>query len=709
MGDDDDENEFLQRLPRWIFTGASALIFITIVLNEHRSFLLFLWVFSTGVGFAYTLLMRTTLVPSMLLWSRRDKLAKAVGLPGAATSVVGCPVCGDDKCARHRGEVSRLEFEPWESVKVRKEIDKGLSRFMELLMKNYVAFWYKEVSEDLHAEHLLRMGLRHVTAIFVQRLSKIDIAKLISGKFIQAAMYHMNMYVAAKRKVGPGASQEELVEAVCREYGPRLHRALRGGAYAERQYLCRITDAITPFTLPMDVQQCRGLKLLLREIVGPGLLQLTVDTIVDPDFLNKMLIILVEPAVPVEELTAPEQLVPLLDTFSRPLRLPSLMVPSLNEIKLNTKLLLPFMNFLKARGLIGLLQFCLETGEFQDELDRVSKDRINAGRLLRKVQQIYSSYFATQSADYLYGVDDDTVMDLKTVCDYTSSGQVDKAVSVLMETMPIARAYSKIYGTLERDYVPLFLASNQHLRLICGDKFPKQLRSRSFGTASRLEPLKNLAKLGRRLKKHLRTSRTDIDIQVTASSDTAIAGASGSAVLGLDAEEGDDVAHGHADNDSIAEGETLDVEGVDPEGSGDEGVMVDKSDSELNPAFVDDFTSWKISIAGVESRYAGKRSFFVYRILSDDGVDSPGMKREPIGRRFSEFFILHRRLTQFHGDIGIHTSYQETAQPQQDYTQADPGEEPAIPREILTATYPASISEEKPGPVQFPDQPWCSV
>lgn len=64
--------------------------------------------------------------------------------------------------------------------------------------------------------------------------------------------------------VGRDASPEVIVDAVLREYGPRVHRALRGGPYAERQYQCHIADTVMPYSLPADVETSKWVPSMLH-------------------------------------------------------------------------------------------------------------------------------------------------------------------------------------------------------------------------------------------------------------------------------------------------------------------------------------------------------------------------------------------------------------------------------------------------------------
>lgn len=57
--------------------------------------------------------------------------------------------------------------------------------------------------------------------------------------------------------VAQDATLAEIEAAALKAYGPRLHRALRGGPYAERQYNCQLADLMLPHILPPDAKNSK--------------------------------------------------------------------------------------------------------------------------------------------------------------------------------------------------------------------------------------------------------------------------------------------------------------------------------------------------------------------------------------------------------------------------------------------------------------------
>ena len=113
---------------------------------------------------------------------------------------VSCNVCGGGSCQRHRADLDPTTIQPWLGLLIHERVDKALEEVGELLLKDSVYPWLKDVSTDEDFVDELRSILRHVTAAVARRAMKTDLSPFILTDVIREALRHVNNFLEARSK-----------------------------------------------------------------------------------------------------------------------------------------------------------------------------------------------------------------------------------------------------------------------------------------------------------------------------------------------------------------------------------------------------------------------------------------------------------------------------------------------------------------------------
>ncbi|XP_062508311.1 sorting nexin-14-like isoform X2 [Corticium candelabrum] len=572
----------------YLFGSISSVVFLTFIYKSHLTFLLCLWSMVIGSMMGYLVLSTWPMVPSLLLFTKRKPAIRKEPVSS------GCGICGNENCQRHRRDVTNASPEPWNKVLIPESVDKAIAEFFELVLRDFVYVWYRDLTTNEAVVDEIRSSLRHMVAILVQRASKVDISQFVTGKLAQAGVAHIHVYLQAKRK-HPHRRDQALADVVLQEYG----------------------DALFPYLLPSTALRCKSLVGFLRELWAHKLLTMACDTIINPDFVNKIILELLAPAKPIVPLARPSRSVPIMSSFVRSTVSHSTLQLPLSDLLTSDGALFPFMQFMKTEGTTGVLQFCLALEDLTRRSVRDDLSDEECRSLLNEAKTLYETYFAPNAWDKIL-MDQQIVNDLQTAVEAYNADNPKEGLRRLKQSTPLIKAYEYVNKLLENTYSPLFHHSDTYYEHLCGSRLPAYAPKVSIKKKEKrnrvLQPFKRLHS---KLKDKLQDSKD------------------GKAFIDVD----DDYEHCQVPSPMPSDDDILDDDRVEP---------IEQSSPQV------DMSKWnvKIIIASLEGR-GTNQSLKCSIAVDTSGVSSADEThfQWALFRRWKEFRSLDSQLRSFHDHI----------------------------------------------------------
>ncbi|XP_055877847.1 sorting nexin-14-like isoform X3 [Biomphalaria glabrata] len=620
---------------------ASCIVLLIINLLFYNLFHIFLilWVFIIGVIFAYSLLSPISVLPNLLpIYSKKSK-HKNLGDDELTLMKTVCTVCGLRRCPRHRPELNILAFQPWTNLDIHKSVDDALHEFFNIVLKEFVYTWYRELSEDEEFVDELRTNFRFLASVMFRRMKKLDVPELVTKRLLRASVQHIDLCVQAYKEAD---YKGDIQQIVLDFMGSNVHCAM-WSRKAELEYLRRLVESLFPYILrpqalnssacfteaddyDMDnfVPVLKSTCALVRELLAGAVLLPTLDAIANPDLINNLLLVFFDKTPPPQATEPPSPMVPFLGQFSQArarnqsclrLELKDVINPECPE------LLYPFMQFLKSEAAVNVLQFCLACSDFNRRILNPDASQSEFSDLHSTVKDLYNVYCAPNALDRIK-FDDDIVETLREVVE----GPPDQVIK-LRTSAPLFKAYEHAYNLLENNFLPMFHQSDDYYSMICGDRpnalLTKQMSSFFGGKLNSLRQTKKkdftLAQFGNKLKDVFKSA----DERLSNNIEPALDGMSLNSVS----------------QPSVCVEEELEDSSLDCDHS------------------MHDLSSWRVTIPRIGARpdpENPRKQYFVFiidirRLDVEEGEERK--QQWTVARRYAEFYVLEQKLTEFHGEL----------------------------------------------------------
>lgn len=593
------EGQNLDTIRPVLASGAVFVFIFTFQFYSCPPLLIGIWVLAFGIAVGFLIFSYCPVLPSLLLhWGQRKKNYEENEEQQSSASKQ-CSICGNSKCQRHRPEISRVELKPWEDLLIPESVDGALQEFLGLLLQNYVYNWYRELSCSEICVDEIRTSIRYMAAVLLKRIQKVDIPTLVIENAVKEGLKHLEMYLSTKEKVKLSQATNAQT-AILDRFGPRMHCAMQN-RQMELHYLRKLSESIIPFLLPPESLQCRSLLSLLRELMASAVFLRAVDKLSDPDFVNNILLLLLdkEPMVASTEPSSPK--VPLLAKFGKPraLLINSALHLSIADILHTQSALFPFMQFMKSEGALNILQFCLTVEDFNKRIFASKETNEEKELLINEVKEIFSSYFNTGAVDRI-NFDTEIVEGLQACI----ISPMDKTERLKMATL-LSKACEYAYNLLETTFLPLFYQSDDYFSLLCGSRLPAKplYKPASRVSKKKFDPLAEFSRLAGKLKDKVMNPSKD---------------------------------------DSPFEDDPFDIPDTPPDLEQDNEETEEAEEEESR-----DLSRWKVTIPHVIMETRQKCMF----IISVERADVTEATRWDVARRYNEFFVLQSKLKEFHGAI----------------------------------------------------------
>ncbi|KAL8561662.1 hypothetical protein ACOMHN_001394 [Nucella lapillus] len=576
-----------------------------------------------GVAVAYSCFSPETVLPNLLMYTghrRRKNTEDELSLMRTV-----CRVCGQKKCPRHRPELNILAFQPWTNLEIHQKVDEALEEFINLVLKEYVYTWYKELSLDDEFLDELRTNIRFLASVLFRRMRKVDVSHMVIHKLARAAVQHVDAVVQANRDSVPHDS--DLQQATLDYLGSNVHCAM-WSRKAEAEYLRRLTESLFPYILRPQALNSRSTCALVREILCGSVLLPAMDAIANPDMVNNLLLIFLDNTPPPEATDPPSPRVQFLGHFVQAQATnQSCLRLELNDVT-NAgapQLLYPFMQFLKSEAAVNVLQFCLSCEDFNKQILSPDVSQSEFVALHNAAKDLYRTYVAPDALDRIK-FDEDVVTELRDVVE----GPPDQVIRLRTST-PLFKAYEHAYDLLQHTFLPMFHQSDDYYLMLCGDR-PNSSTSRQLPNS--LQSLKtNNSRASRKKDFGFSNIGSKIKDVFRSTSEDRVSGDEGSEGL---------------------------LASTQPQAMG----RVDEEMPTLEPMYpgcdreAHDLSSWRVTIprTGVRPDQDNIRKHYHVFIIDVRRVDVQEGDRSKcscwtVARRYPEFYVLEQKLTEFHGEF----------------------------------------------------------
>lgn len=588
------------------------LIFSTLTLIRYVVIVFSIWSFAVGLILAYLILRNWNEAPNLLMLLQLTgsvKTPKTTIYDTTKKVRKGCTVCSKKGCSRHRPEISHQSLHPWEDLKIPKRVDEALTEFFEIVLRTHLYSWYWDLSHDQGFVDQARYILRYAVTIILQRTQKVNIPEFLLKKCLKKFMIHVDCYFRTKERASYGDDIQALVIEKIKTY---KHFSLQNDL-AEEEYLRYTIHTLLPYLLPRSELECRSAEYFLEELLNGVIFKTLAEKIVEPDFVNNLLLIFLdEETLPEPNYPASEK-VTFLEEFGRHRmhHAKSALMVSAYDLMHDAKYLYPFMQFMKREGSLNILQFCLAVEEFNKRSLAADATEDDQAQLFEETQEIDALYFKQDAVDKI-NFPKDIVTDFQ---DAVASPK--DAMMKLRTAAPLFRAYEHAVDILEKIYAPLFHQSEEFYALLCGNRISSRKRIVESNLSKRkFMPFAELSKIAGKIKAKKQKVKEDKSLAIF-----------------LDDREGTEEAY-EAYEDS--DGDYDDNED-------------DDSDDEVY-----DLSYWHVIIANIDYIFEKNKKVYVFVI----NVERIGGKHETMNeskwqvvRKYNEFYVLDAKLRRFHDTV----------------------------------------------------------
>nr|XP_039256034.1 sorting nexin-14-like [Styela clava] len=582
--------------------GIGLFAVIVLTFNTFHYMVIF-WSFFAGVALSMLYLSPGYQVPNLLA-STSPKKKRIL----STDSSDDCSVCGKANCKRERREETLEKLRPWAGINVTEKEDKAVQEFLETLLEKNVWHWYRNLSKEEEFVNELKMALRYFLSVLYRRINKIDLPDVIVKKLIKIAVEHLHVCLCAMDR--DKVTQDDILTY----YGPRLHKAARSRR-SELDYIRGLCDIIMPILLPSQFVEGDIMKSFLREVLSSNVILPGLDAITDPDTLNNLLLIFFDKSLPEEATEPPAPAVSFLEKFAPPdiLQNDSAMLQvDLPEILQTQDMLYQFMTFLKTQGAVNILQFCLTVEDFNRRCLAPEQSTEQKQKLHREAKDIYETYCLPESINFIH-FEEDIIKELSKIALGTW-----EEVSQLRTSTLMFRAYEHAYNLLEHLYCPLFYHSDIYYQMICGIRMPGVVKTQvDRENQKQSQDLLSVKQLGLRLKGAFKGSDTS----------------------SLNSDYGE--MEQDPENEDTDRTSLIDME---EDGTGRQDILLSR-----------DLSTWRVTVEKVEQRREDDGDKFYTFVISIRRINMQADAELPpdwqVSRRYTEFYVLEGKLTEFHGSL----------------------------------------------------------
>eukprot|EP01135_Chromosphaera_perkinsii_P006063 Nk52_evm4s388 gene=Nk52_evmTU4s388 len=180
-----------------------------------------------------------------------------------------------------------------------KAVDEEIQEVLDLLIRDYVHYWYAEISDDERFVLNLRKTTSSAIIKIASKVKDMDIIRFFSVNMVDEFIFHIRNFRKAQKRVRIGLSASRSNEDVSQlpNYNEQIiskyfdieptHKDICLSEKSERCYLRDLTDILLYLLLPAEDFNNLSTRYIVREIMVCKVIQPVIDMVCDPDYVNR--------------------------------------------------------------------------------------------------------------------------------------------------------------------------------------------------------------------------------------------------------------------------------------------------------------------------------------------------------------------------------------------------------------------------------------
>ncbi|XP_028515309.1 sorting nexin-25 [Exaiptasia diaphana] len=166
---------------------------------------------------------------------------------------------------------------------ISRSVDKSIQEVFDFFIRDFCLSWFRVLGKDEAAfVDLMTEELWVVTTNVVERLKNVDTVKFLSSDVVDILTTHFQNLRLADNRVASETPAPFI-----------LHPCLYN-KQSEIDHIRKACEVLLHCLLPEQNSNCKGMRLLLREILTFSVFQPLAEMICDPDYINQTLLIHLE-------------------------------------------------------------------------------------------------------------------------------------------------------------------------------------------------------------------------------------------------------------------------------------------------------------------------------------------------------------------------------------------------------------------------------
>lgn len=163
---------------------------------------------------------------------------------------------------------------------ISRSLDNALQEVIELICRDFILNWYQEISSD-HTTLInsVQSEMWQLVDNISSRLSAVDFVTVATQDVVETLYYHFKTIRLAQKRDDEQCEGQPFL----------LHPWLRDEE-REEECLRHVTEALLLILLPPAYARCDSHRHLLREIITTSVMQVTINMLCDPDYINQKIL-----------------------------------------------------------------------------------------------------------------------------------------------------------------------------------------------------------------------------------------------------------------------------------------------------------------------------------------------------------------------------------------------------------------------------------
>ncbi|XP_028391400.1 sorting nexin-13-like [Dendronephthya gigantea] len=198
--------------------------------------------------------------------------------------------------------IKKVEQEQFRSYKMDKRltgasiIDEPLQEVIEYFFRDYIRYWYDEVSQHEEFPYDLRQTLQKVLIALFSRSKDVEWMPFLTVRLVDDFAAHLKLFKLAVEHCDKQKEEENQMESVFFQKEHEMLQAMCRGDIClnqeeEKEYLRTVSDILLYILLPPEDFHNKPFRFLLREVIACNVLLPTVEMVCDPDYINQTIVI----------------------------------------------------------------------------------------------------------------------------------------------------------------------------------------------------------------------------------------------------------------------------------------------------------------------------------------------------------------------------------------------------------------------------------